>query len=128
MAANPNDVSTDKDDALYAELDKHSKKVRDLAMELASVLAETENRSKELNLFITALSALSTCNIRNFDDSVANVKKAYAYLSFQSKGSELFGPSVPIERLPETLDVYGSFVEAVMELAEIGLKLSQESE
>jgi hypothetical protein len=127
MAADPKDMQA-KDDALYSEFDKHSKQVRDLAMELASMLAETDNKSKELNLLIQALSALSSCDIKNFDDAITNIKKAFAYLSFQSRGSELFGPTVSPERMPEILDVYGNFIEAEMKLAEKGLELQQQAE
>ena len=62
MAVNPNDTYSNEDNSLFAELDKDTKKMRDAAFNLASLLSETNDKSKELELVIIALAKLASAD------------------------------------------------------------------
>jgi hypothetical protein len=95
MAVNDRKDIEEKDSHFpYAELDNHSKKLRQYAFELAESLSDIEPRTNEINLVIQALSKVNTDDIKMMDRALNNFKKALAGMVMRSNENSIFGPNV----------------------------------
>jgi hypothetical protein len=108
---------TDEEDAkLFAVLEKHSKKLRMDALELAELFTKTEDDSKDTKTLIMALQNIYSTDISNMDVALNNLKKILASISIHNNDS-VFGPNISSELMPQILEKYSQVLNGAVDLA-----------
>jgi hypothetical protein len=126
-AIDPSDIEERDKHFPYAELDKHSGKLRQAAFALAEGIAEIESQTNELKVMIQALSKINTSDIKVIDTALNNFKKALAGMVLRTPDSSFFGPAVTEDQLPVLLEKYNTFITETVALGEKAMELEDNS-
>jgi hypothetical protein len=80
------DSLSSRDESLYAELDTHSKLLRQSAVEMAEYLEGFQHMPREITLLIASLNAIEYVNIKEMDEAIRSLEKQIHSLN-QKKNS-----------------------------------------
>lgn len=88
-----------KDDALFKELDKHSKPLRGAAVNLADFLLTLSNKTNEIIELIGALQEIKNIPIEEIDIGINKVKNMFLKLTMNIDEKSPFIKSLTEEKL-----------------------------
>lgn len=118
------DAETEREDALYAELNTYSKSIRKTATEFATLLEKTENKPKEIQMLILSLNKIATTDIESIDSALNNFKKCIASMALKNDSTSLFGKTIKQDELPALVEKYSFFVNETISLATKAIELN----